>query len=116
MSYNSVTLIGNLGADAKQSFTQSGTCVIECSLATTERRGEVKETHWHTVKVFGKTAEINGPLMKKGREVLVTGKLWNREWEDKNNVKRRSTEVVANVVRVVASSQDAQMDDGGIPL
>ena len=54
------------------------------------------ETQWHNVIAWGKTAEIIEKYVTKGKEVAIEGKLTNRSWEDKEGVKRYTTEVVCN--------------------
>lgn len=96
---NQVFLLGRLGADAQITNTKSGTTVLDFSLATSEKRGDIQEVMWHTVKAFGKTAEASYPLMKKGTEVFIQGKIWARTWTDKNNQNRKTIEIIANSIR-----------------
>ena len=62
---NKVILIGNLGQDPEVRYTASGTAVANLRIATSEswrdkQTGEQKEnTEWHTVVLFGKTAELS---------------------------------------------------------
>lgn len=98
-SYNKVILIGHLGEKPEVKFTTSGTAVANLSLATNESwkdaSGEVKEkTEWHRIVVFGKRAETAGEWLSKGQLILVEGKLQTRSWEDKDGVKRYTTEVI----------------------
>ena len=98
-SLNKVILIGHLGDEPDVKFTTSGTAVANLSLATNESwkdgEGQVKEkTEWHRIVVFGKRAEVAGEWLKKGQLLLVEGKLQTRSWEDKDKVKRYSTEVI----------------------
>lgn len=102
-SVNKVILIGNLGADPELRQTSSGSAVCELRLATNEqwsdKSGERKErTEWHRVIVWGRQAESVARFMKKGRSVYVEGRLQTREWTDKENVKRYTTEIIASNV------------------
>ena len=97
-SVNKVILIGNLGQDAEARFTPQGTAVVNLSVATNEswkdQSGEVQErTEWHRVVMYGRMAETADKYMKKGQMVYVEGRLQTREWEDKDQVKRRTTEI-----------------------
>jgi single-strand DNA-binding protein len=100
-SVNKVMLIGNLGKDPEVRRLNSGDPVVSLRIATSESwrdktTGERKErTEWHDVVIFnenlGKVAE---QYLKKGSKVYVEGQLQNREWQDQQGNKRRSTEVV----------------------
>lgn len=100
---NKATLIGNLGRDAELKFTTSGAAVATLSLATTEvwtdKDGKKHErTEWHRVVVWGKTAENLAEYLVKGKQIYVEGRLQTREWTDKEQVKRKSTEIRADRV------------------
>lgn len=101
-SVNKVFLIGRLGRDPEVKYTQAGKAVANMRLATGESwtdqaTGEKKEsTDWHTVVAFGKTAELAGQYLAKGRQVCVEGKLRVREYEDRDKNKRTSIEVHAD--------------------
>ena len=97
-SVNKVLLIGNLGQDPEAWFTPQGTAVTNLSVATNEswkdQNGEIQEkTEWHRVVMFGRMAENADKYMSKGQMVYIEGRLKTREWEDKNQVKRRTTEI-----------------------
>lgn len=97
---NRVTLFGRLGRDPETRFTGGGHwAVANFSIATDEtykdRNGEKqKKTEWHKIVAWGKTAEIVQQYLKKGNAVLIEGKLQTREWQDKEGVKRYTTEIV----------------------
>ena len=99
---NKVILIGNLGRDPELRYTQSGQAVTNFSLATSENwndksSGErVERTEWHRIVAWGRTAELAAQYLSKGRTVYVEGRLQTREYEDRDGIKRRVTEVVAN--------------------
>ena len=98
---NRVQLIGNLGNDPEVVNLDSGRKLAKFSLATNDSyknaKGEViKETQWHHVIAWGKTAEIIEKYLVKGKEVAVEGKLTSRSYEDKEGVKRYITEITCN--------------------
>ena len=100
-SLNKVQLIGHLGGDPESRFTTSGSAVTNFNLATNESwksaEGDIKEkTEWHRVVLFGKMAETAAEYMKKGQLVYVEGRLQTRSWEDKDNVKRYTTEILCD--------------------
>ena len=101
-SVNKVILLGHLGADPEVRYTQSGTAVANLRLATNEsyndrQSGErVEKTEWHRVVAWGKLAEICGQYLTKGRQVYIEGTLQTRQWKDKDENTRYTTEVRAN--------------------
>ncbi|HEY6977175.1 MAG TPA: single-stranded DNA-binding protein [Chitinophagaceae bacterium] len=104
---NKVQLIGNLGNAPEVKTLDGGNKLARLSLATNETyknsKGEkVTETQWHNVIAWGKTAEIVEKYFTKGIEVLVEGKLINRNYTDKEGVKRYITEVQANELLILS--------------
>ena len=102
---NKVQLIGHLGHDPEIKTTKTGKKWTRLRLATNESyRDEnglkVSETQWHSLIAWGKVAEIAEKRMRKGSEVAVEGKLVNSSYTDKQGVKRFSTEVRINDVKV----------------
>ena len=100
---NKVILIGNLGKDPEVRYTPGGQAVANFNIATneswTDKAGQKQErTEWHRIVVWGKTAELCGEYLSKGRQVYLEGKLQTREWTNKEGVKQYTTEVVANQV------------------
>jgi single-strand DNA-binding protein len=120
---NKVILIGNLGQDPEVRYTANGTAVANLRIATSEtwrdkQTGEQKEnTEWHTVVLFGKTAEIASQYLKKGRQVYIEGRLQTRKWQDKSGNDRYTTEVVGNDMQMIggggAGGGGGGYDDGG---
>ena len=95
---NKVQLIGNLGQNPEVKELNGGKKVAKFSLATNEtyknKAGEkVTDTQWHNLVAWGKTADIIEKYLKKGSEVAVEGKLLNRNYTDKEGVKRYVTEI-----------------------
>jgi single-strand DNA-binding protein len=110
---NKAIIIGNLGRDPEIRYMSDGTAVANFSLATSEgwtdkNSGERKEkTEWHRIVVWGKLAEICGQYLSKGRQVYIEGRLQTREWDDKDGIKRYTTEIVANNMVMLGSKADA---------
>ena len=98
---NKVTLIGNLGNAPEVKIFDSNKKVARISIATNEtyknQKGErITETTWHNVVMWGQLAEIAEKFLKKGSEVAIDGKLVNRNYTDKQGVKKYITEIQAN--------------------
>ncbi len=107
MSYQRLIIAGNLGRDPEMRYTPDGTPVTTFSVATNRRwtnqdgsRGE--ETVWFRVTVWRRQAEIAAQYLKKGRQVLVEGRLTPdratggpRVWTGQDGTPRASYEVTA---------------------
>ena len=100
MSINKVILIGNVGRDPEIRYTAPGQAVASFSLATTERGYTAANgtqvpdrTEWHNIVMWGKNAEIAERYIRKGSQLYIEGKLRTRTWEDKNQIKRKVTEI-----------------------
>ena len=111
-SLNKVILIGNLGQDPEARFTPQGTAVTNLSVATNEawkdQGGELQErTEWHKIVLYGRMAETASEYMKKGQMVYVEGRLNTREWEDQNQVKRRTTEIRCDNFTMLGKRSDS---------
>ena len=111
-SLNKVILIGNLGQDPEARFTPQGTAVCNLSVATNEswkdQNGEMQDrTEWHRVVMYGRMAETATEYMKKGQMVYVEGRLNTREWEDQNQIKRRTTEIRCDNFTMLGKRSDS---------
>ena len=119
-SLNKVILIGNLGQDPETRFTPQGTAVANLSIATNEswkdQNGEMQDrTEWHRIVMYGRMAETAGEYMKKGQMVYVEGRLNTREWEDKNQIKRRTTEIRCDNFTMLGKRTDSQGSNPSSP-
>jgi single-strand DNA-binding protein len=120
MSVNKAILVGRLGRDPETRFTSGGQPVSNFTLATDEsykdRSGErQKRTEWHRVVLWGKLAEIAQQFLKKGMLVYIEGRIQTRQWEDKRDGQKKSTtEIVANVMRMLTSRADSAAAGGGV--
>lgn len=94
---NLVLIMGRLTRDAEMRQTASGKSVCKLSVATNEKYGESERTEYHTVIAWEKSAERVADL-KKGELVVVQGRLQTRKWTDKEDVERRTTEIVASSI------------------
>ena len=103
---NKVILVGNLGAEPEVRYTASGTAMATFRIATTEqwttKDGEKAErTEWHRIVAWRRLGEICGEYLHKGSQVYIEGKLQTRSWEDRDGVKRYTTEVVAQTMQML---------------
>src|SRR6266542_3043562 len=94
-SFNKVILVGNLTRDPELRFTPKGTAIARLGLATNRRwtteTGEQKEeVTYIDVDAFGKQAETISNYFKKGRPILIEGRLRYDSWDDKQTGQKRS--------------------------
>ena len=91
---NTVSIIGNVSADAELAYTKSGKFVSKFTVAVADRFNK-ENTFWFDVVAWGKTAELCGEYLKKGNKVGITGRLTTRTYENKEGKKVKVTEIVA---------------------
>jgi single-strand DNA-binding protein len=120
-SVNKVILVGNLGQDPEGRFTPQGTAVTNLNVATNEswkdQSGEIQDrAEWHRVVMYGKMAETANEYMHKGQLVYIEGRLQTREWEDKNQIKRKTTEIRCDNFTMLGRRSDNQNTGGGQPV
>ena len=115
---NKAILIGNLGADPEVRYTQTGTAVANFNLATTEKwkkeDGSFEEkTEWHRVVAFKRLGEICGEYLSKGSKVYIEGRIQTRQWDDKDGIKRYTTEIVAREMKMLSPKNTGGGTGGG---
>jgi single-strand DNA-binding protein len=99
---NRVILVGNLCADPELRALPDGRRVANLRLATNtylgrDEEGNRKEdTEFHTLVVFGRSAEVAGTYLRKGSLLYAEGRLQHRSWEGADGQKRHVSEVVAD--------------------
>ena len=106
---NKVILIGNLTRDPEVRYTPKGTAVTDIGLAvnrvSSSEGGERREeTTFVDVTLWGRTAEIAGEYLNKGRPVYIEGRLQMDSWDDKNTgQKRTKLKVVGESLQILGS-------------
>lgn len=109
---NKVILLGNVGAEPEFRALDGGKKVARIRVATTERytdqQGNKQEqTEWHNVTLWGGLADVVDKYVHKGSQVFIEGKIRTREWTDKDNQKRFTTEIMANEMKLLGRPKDA---------
>lgn len=108
-SFNKVILVGNLTRDPELRYTPKGTAVAKIGIAVnrvyTNEAGEKKEeVTFVDVDVWGRTAENVGQYMRKGRPIMIEGRLKLDQWDDKQTGQKKSRlGVVAESVQFLGS-------------
>ena len=111
---NKAILVGHLGQDPEIKYTQGGSAVANCSIATNEQwndkaTGEKQaRTEWHRVVFFGRLAEVAGEFLRKGSLVFVEGRLQTRKWQDRDAHDRYTTEIVAHEMHMLGHREGAE--------
>lgn len=115
-SFNKVILIGNLTRDPETRVTATGLTIcklgLACSRAYATKDGERKEeTTFVDVDAFGKQAEVITKYMRKGRPIMVEGRLKFDQWESNDGQKRSKLSVVLETFQFLGNREDASTTD-----
>jgi single-strand DNA-binding protein len=116
---NKVMLMGNLTRDPEVRYTPKGTAVAELGLAinrvySAENGEKREETTFVDVTLWGRTAEIAGEYLKKGRPVFIEGRLQLDSWDDKQTGQKRSKlKVVGEGMQLIGSRGGGGEGGGG---
>ncbi|MEJ2011804.1 MAG: single-stranded DNA-binding protein [Anaerolineales bacterium] len=119
--FHTVIVVGNLGRDPEMRYTPSGQAVTNLSVATsrkyTDSSGELRdETIWFRVSVWGRQAETVNQYLRKGRQVLIEGRLVPDEngnpriWNRQDGSPAASFELSAQTVRFLGGRDDSSYD------
>lgn len=109
---NKIFLIGRLGRRPEMRRTPSGLAVCSFYLATDRRSGEVTTTTWHRVVTFDRLAENCELFLNVGSMVFLEGEIRNRDYEDRDGIKRTVTEVVARNVKFLSGKSESRQPAG----
>ena len=108
-TFNKVILLGNLTRDPELRYTPQGAAVCEFALAlnyqyTNKQTGQkVEEVSFIDIVAWGKTGEICAEYLKKGRQVMIEGRLKQDRWEAQDGKKMSKVRVTAENVQFVGS-------------
>ncbi|MFN2273941.1 MAG: single-stranded DNA-binding protein [Anaerolineales bacterium] len=119
--FHTIIVVGNLGRDPEMRYTPSGQAVTNLSVATsrkyTDSSGELRdETIWFRVSVWGRQAETVNQYLRKGRQVLIEGRLVPDEngnpriWNRQDGSPAASFEISAQTVRFLGGRDDSGYD------
>ena len=123
--YHKVILVGNLGRDPEMRYSPSGQAVTNFSIATSEKwtdtQGQLQErTIWWRISAWGKLAETCNQYLKKGKQVLVEGRMNAdpkgnpRVFQRQDGTTGASFEVTAFTVKFLGTRSDAQAGGSGL--
>ena len=107
---NKVVLIGRLTKDPETRHLSTGNQVCTFTLAvdrTFKSRDGERGTDFIPIVAWGKTAELAGQYLSKGRQTAVAGRIQTRSYEAKDGTMRYVTEVVADEITFLGSKRDS---------
>lgn len=110
VSFNQVTIAGNLTRTPEAKFLPSGTAVCDVGIAINEtykdRQGSRQErVDFVDVTFFARTAEVAAEYCKQGDPVLVSGKLRLETWEQ-DGQKRSKLKVVGERLQMLGGKPE----------
>lgn len=116
MSYNKISIIGNLGRDAVVRYLPSGEPVADFSIATSEKNKDGETVTWFKATLWGKRAESLAQYLTKGAKIYLEGRLKQTSYTDREGVARTSLEVNVSEVQLLGSRSDgAQSEPANAP-
>lgn len=109
MSINVVTLVGRVGSDPDIKYFESGTVKCRLTLAVDRRTRNSDEPDWFTLELWGKTAEVAGNYVRKGKQIAVKGSLRFNNWTDRQTGLNRSTPFIhVDQLDLLGSKRDTE--------
>jgi single-strand DNA-binding protein len=111
---NKVILVGHLGKDPELRTLDGGVSVTSFPLATSETFNKdgrkVEQTEWHNIVMWRGLADMAAKFLQKGKLVYIEGKLRTRSFEDRDGIKKYTTEVVAENFTMLGRKTDFDTD------
>lgn len=109
---NRVTLIGRLTRDPELITSPKGLAVARMRLATNgftkdEDGNKLEDVQYHSLVAFGGLAGICQEYLRRGKLIYVEGRLRSREWDGKDGLRRYTTEVTVDVMRMLSPKDEA---------
>lgn len=110
-SFNRVIVAGNVTRDITIRYTPGGTAVADVGLAISRKytdkhtNQQKEEVTFVDVTLWGRTAEVAGEYLGKGKPVLIEGRLQLDQWEDESGAKRSKLKIVGEQLQLLGSNQ-----------
>jgi single-strand DNA-binding protein len=107
--FSKAIIVGNITRDPELRSTPSGAQVCSFSVAVNRNYKDSSGSQQESVSfidcsAWGRAAEIIAQYAKKGSGILVSGRLEQRSWEDKEGQKRSRVEIVVEDFNFVGGS------------
>ena len=99
---NHVVLIGRLTSNPELRYGQSGAAYCRFAIAVNRKsmkEGQEDEVYFIDILTFGKTAELAGKYLARGKQVCIQGYLRQNRWTAQDGRKNSKIEVVSERVQ-----------------
>lgn len=105
---NSAVIVGRVGQDPEVKYFESGKVKTNFSMAVNrwDPKTKAEVADWFSVDVWDKQAEFAGEYVKKGRLVVVDGRIAVSKWNDVSGAEKQRFNIVATNVRLLGSKKD----------
>jgi single-strand DNA-binding protein len=104
MADNTITIVGNITRDPELKFLNSGQAALRLAVAVSRKwtnrqtNEQQEQTSYFDIQAYGSLAENCANSLQKGSRVVVTGRMEQRSYEDKDGNKRSAFEIVADEI------------------
>jgi single-strand DNA-binding protein len=117
MALNVVNLVGRAGANPEVKYFDSGSVKCTLPLAVDRRTRNSDQPDWFNLEIWGKTAEIAGNYVTKGKQIAVQGSFKIETWTDRNTGGLRSRPIIkVDRLELLGSKRDSDSSSvGGYP-
>ena len=119
MSFQQLTLIGNVGQDPEMKYVSNGRAVTTFNVAYSYKKQDAEVTTWFRCSAWDKTAEVVNNYVQKGDEVMVMGRVALNQYTKNDGTPGASLEVQVdrvNLLRNGRTGQQVQVSAGHAPI
>ena len=112
---NKVILLGRLTKDVELRYTQTSNMAVASFTLAVNRKfvkeGENRQADFFNIIAWNKLADVSSKYLKKGMQILITGRLQTRSWDDEQGVKHYVTEIIAEEFDFIEIKKKEKPDD-----
>jgi single-strand DNA-binding protein len=94
--YHCTNVLGRLGRDPELSYGKTGKAICKTSVAVSFKMKDKEYTTWYNVVAFDKTGETIAQYFSKGNMIFISGKMQFNSFEDKDNIKKLSANLIVD--------------------
>ncbi len=107
---NKVILVGHLGKEPDLRYLADDVAVLSFPLATSDiiiKNGiRTEQTEWHNIIMWRSMAEAAHKVLRKNKLIYVEGKVRTRSFEDKDGIKKYTTEIITDYFTLLGRNSD----------
>jgi single-strand DNA-binding protein len=112
-----VILVGRLTRDPEIVVSPKGLTIAKLRLATNgfakdEAGNRVDDVQYHSLVAFDRTASICQEFLVRGKLIYIEGRLRSHEWDGKDGLRRYTTEVVVDQMKMLGPKPEAPVENG----